>query len=273
MAEKPSIEGTVESYSYDTGGTSKWGKLTYKGKGKIIFETMTGNTEIPDVTWEDWKGLKEGMITSSPNRFIRWKAKIKGNSQIESVKLAYLPLNQKPYLEFVDFELDSDILSFSAVDPDEDCLLFNICYKEIGEGWIELEKDITDTEIVVEKYAFPDGFYQFKVEVSDSPSNPPYYALSSFKVSDVYRIDNTPPSIKIEVKGDRVFVDVSDDMSEIAFFDFSENASEFISIFPDDGIFDEKREDFKITIKPDTRHLVVRARDCSGNVALKKWKR
>ncbi|OYD15990.1 hypothetical protein CH333_04595 [candidate division WOR-3 bacterium JGI_Cruoil_03_44_89] len=275
LSERPPEQGIVESNSYDAGGVSKWGRLTYEGKGKVVFETRSGNTENPDVTWDEWKKTaKNGEIRSSPNRFIRWRAKIGNNlSRIKCVQVAYLPLNQKPIVGKIKLELESGVLTFSGSDPDGDSLSFNIYYRELGEEWIELKKEVSDTTVNVDRDAFPDGSYEFKVKATDAPSNPPDYALSSYKLSDVYRIDNTPPHIKIEIRENTAIVVVGDDMSEIASFEYSENASKFISVFPVDGIFDEKKERFEITLKDDTRDLVVRAKDRADNFSLQKWTR
>lgn len=268
-------EGFIESYSYDAGGVSKWGRLTYEGAGKIIFETRSGNTENPDVTWEEWKKVaKNGEIRSSPNRFIRWRATIKNSSShIQCVQIAYLPLNHRPSVKNINLELETGMLVFSGSDPDGDALSFNVYYREVREEWIELKREISDTIANIDRYAFPDGSYEFKIEVVDTPSNPSDYALSSYKISDVYRIDNTPPRINIEIKKNSVIIYVSDNTSEIIFFEYSENASKFISIFPVDGIFDEKEEKFEIPLGDNTRHLVVRAKDRSNNFSLQKWTR
>jgi len=273
LSNKPPEKGIVESCSFDAGGVSKWGRLTYEGDGKILFETRSGNTENPDITWEEWEKIaKNGEIISSPNRFIRWRAKIKNSSsRIKCIQVAYLPLNQKPFIREINLKLESDALTFSGSDPDGDALLFNVYYRELDREWIELKKDITDTMVSVDRDAFPDGSYEFKVEVSDAQSNPVDYALSSSKISAVYRIDNTSPYINIEVKEKKAIIIVSDITSEIASLEYSENASKFTSIFPIDGIFDEKRERFEVTLKEDTKHLVVRARDRSGNFSLQKW--
>lgn len=271
LSESPPDEGIVVSYSYDTGGASRWGMLAYKGRGRIKFETRTGNTESPDVTWEEWKGLNDGMITSSSNRFIRWRARLRGTDEIESVRVAYLPLNRRPFVENI--TLGPYALTFSARDPDKDNIVFNVYYREVGESWIALREEIADSMVEIEEDALPDGLYQFKVEVSDAPSNPPRYALSCIRISDVYKIDNTPPLIKIGVRGNKAMVEVSDNMSEIISFEYSKDAYRFISIFPKDGIFDEKKENFEIAIKEGTRHLVVRTRDRAGNSSLKQWRR
>ncbi|MCK4330818.1 hypothetical protein KAX02_13360 [candidate division WOR-3 bacterium] len=266
-------EGVIESYSYDAEGVSKWGRLSYEGKGEISFQTRSGNTENPDVTWEDWKELsKDGKISSSPNRFIRWKAKISNSSSyLKTTQVAYLPLNQKPFIEFLELEFECGGLLYSGLDPDGDEVSFDIYYREIGGEWVLLQRETTDSIISVERDAFPDGVYQFKVVVSDAPSNPPEYTLTSFKVSDLYRMDNTPPLIRIEIKGDKAIVIVNDNMSEIASLEYSENASEFASIYPVDGIFDQMEERFEIILKQGTRHLVVRTRDRKDNFSLQKW--
>jgi hypothetical protein len=89
----------------------------------------------------------------------------------------------------------------------------------------------------------------------------------------VYKIDNTPPYINIEIKENKAIIVVGDNMSEIESLEYSENVSKFTSIFPIDGIFDEKEERFEISLKDNTRQLVVRAKDRAGNFSLQKWTR
>lgn len=275
LSEKKTKKGIVESYSYDAGGVSKWGRLSYEGKGDVEFQTSSGNTEKPDITWDEWQEIRgDGLINSLPNRFIRWRAKINNSkSYLRSVQIAYLPVNRRPSVRKIDLLFESGGLFFTGFDPDGDQLTFDVYYRDIKDEWIVLGKEVCDTLVKIVKEAFPDGDYQFKVIVSDILSNPPDYAQTSFKVSDIYRIDNTPPVITIDIENDKAIVVVRDNMSEIASFEYSENASEFLGIYPRDGIFDQREEVFEIPIKEETRDIVVRTMDRKNNFSLQKWSR
>ena len=119
LLSQPSSAGTYESQVLDARMLSSWGvmgwRMTNPGASSIKIYTRSGNTEVPDQTWNDWKGPysepRGSHIESSPARFVQWKAEFPGEggttsllsqgSAIESVTISYLQHNMSPQLSSI----------------------------------------------------------------------------------------------------------------------------------------------------------------------------
>ncbi|MCK4352205.1 hypothetical protein KAW65_02235 [candidate division WOR-3 bacterium] len=284
MSARLAKDGTLESTPYDTKGISIWGRLDFEGEGNIGFQTRSGNTGKPDKTWEDWKCLgSDDKIKSSPSRFIQWKASLKNaNAILKEVKFAHLPQNEKPMILSIEFSKpmpEENIpegakeISWTANDPNGDSLSFNLYFKLTTEKeWTLLEESFKDTFYYIDPKSFPDGKYIFKVEASDSPSNPPGSALRSEKLSTVYLIDNTAPEIEIKNVGTGLApvlsFKVTDNLSYIKSCEYALDGGSWKLIFPADKLFDSKIEEFKIKIG-EAKKVVIRVSDACGNMGLK----
>jgi hypothetical protein len=94
--------GSYESIVRNTGATSSWGKVTWKGGADgVEILTRSGNTGTPDQTWSDWSSTDDDGSVSSPKaRFIQWKAILEpGNNSspvLSSVTVPYLQQNFRP---------------------------------------------------------------------------------------------------------------------------------------------------------------------------------
>lgn len=108
-------EGTIESDVFDTGGFSRWGRITASGDahgGTISLTARSGNLDRPQENWSAWSkpvsGPDGGEVTAPRARFIQWKALLKdspGGKQsptIDSVDVAYLQQNVAPSVDQVD---------------------------------------------------------------------------------------------------------------------------------------------------------------------------
>src|SRR5256886_9638814 len=97
-------EGSYESPVRDAKLVASWGKIWWRGTGTIEFQTRTGNSDRPDMTWSDWSAAysdANGSQISSPKaRFIQWRAVLRAGAAahpiLEDVSLAYLPRNVGP---------------------------------------------------------------------------------------------------------------------------------------------------------------------------------
>lgn len=103
LESSPAKQGQYTTGVRDTGGVSQWGRLSWRGEGKIVFSTRTGNSASPDGTWSGWSDPIEtpggGAVTSPPARYIQWRATLSGGEAdplLEQVTLSYLPQNQTP---------------------------------------------------------------------------------------------------------------------------------------------------------------------------------
>ncbi|MBA2645589.1 MAG: hypothetical protein H0U81_02205 [Pyrinomonadaceae bacterium] len=113
FSAEPIGEGTYESPVRDAKLVASWGRIWWRGRGRVELQTRTGNTERPDMTWSEWSAPyrdPSGAPVSSPRaRFVQWRALLRvadnnkaGNSatasdaRIEDVRIAYLPRNVAP---------------------------------------------------------------------------------------------------------------------------------------------------------------------------------
>jgi hypothetical protein len=111
----PVAEGSYESPVRDGKLVSSWGRIWWRGQGKVELQTRSGNSEGPDTTWSDWSApytnSKGTQIASPRARFIQWRAVLhaagpdnsSGNPVMESVSLAYLPRNVAPEVVSITF--------------------------------------------------------------------------------------------------------------------------------------------------------------------------
>jgi hypothetical protein len=268
----------MESKAYDTKGVSEWGRIEYEGNAEL--STRSGNTEEPDETWNDWSPVaNSGKIQNSSARFIQWKAVLTDkNNSLKNVRLAFLPQNHKPEIGNVELkgskaptagrrEGFKDI-KWQADDIDEDSLVFNLYFKLSEEkGWTLLKGALRDTSYNIDPSVFPDGRYEFKVEVSDSLTNSIESYLKNESISEPCIIDNTGSDINIEVTGDRAKVTVTDRFNYIKSCEYTLDGGSWTNTFPVDRIFDSKEEEFSISIGK-ARKIVLRASDSSGNISL-----
>lgn len=95
--------GTYTTAPRDTGGLSRWGRLTWKGAGKVRFQTRAGNSARPDASWSEWskpiEGAEGGLISSPNARYLQWRVELEAGAVVEEVRTAYLPQNRAPTID------------------------------------------------------------------------------------------------------------------------------------------------------------------------------
>jgi outer membrane protein assembly factor BamB len=283
------------SKALDASFASKWGRLTWRGRGRFVFQTRSGNTQEPGETWSAWsKDLKRPRpITSPAGRFIQVRAKFPKNDSavLRAVELFYLPQNQRarvsnvqgsrPPLKHGETTRQPPPpttvlnLTWKVENPDRDPLRYRIDYRKDGQPrW----RDMFDEDVVLseEKYSWdtgsiPDGYYVVRVEASDEPSNPDKRTLRSSATSEPIRVDNHPPRIeRLEVRKGRVQGRVVDEMGPIARIQMSIDAGAWRDVFPTDSLLDSASEGFDVPLgdlSRDAHIIAVRAFDASGNQA------
>ena len=120
----------------------------------------------------------------------------------------------------------------------------------------------------------PNGTYVVKVVASDTPSNTPGTALEGELESSAFDIDNTPPVISVTssraVQGrTTIQFEVHDDWSVIQKVEYSLDAQRWQMIYPKDGIYDSRTEQFELTLDSTSavKGLIIRAYDAKNNSA------
>ena len=86
--------------------------------------------------------------------------------------------------------------SWQAEDPNGDPLLFDVEYRAVGdERWRPLRTGLEEPVFAWDTATVPNGRYLLRVVASDAPGNPPALALTGWKASVSFEVDNLPPAI------------------------------------------------------------------------------
>ncbi len=168
---------------------------------------------------------------------------------------------------------------WEAEDENEDSLTYSILIRKEGEtDWRVLKENWSESLIAFDTVSFPDGIYFVKVEVSDSPSNPPGLELKAARISPALTIDNSLPAItnfSATREGSRVDVSfqAEDSFSVLERAEYLIRPSEWRVVFPVDGVCDSKRESFKFSVPLPARAdnlITVRVTDRYRNVGVSR---
>ena len=169
--------------------------------------------------------------------------------------------------------------SWKVEDENSDKLQFNVYYKGIDEtNWKLLKKELNETSYALDTTSMSDGRYVLRVNATDKLSNPPNFAKSTEKISDPFDIDNSQPTvtdITTTANDDQTYqitCTVADLASYIQKAVYKIDSDEHWQvIFPDDGIFDSKRETLLLHTNslPAGEHTItIRVTDAAGNTGV-----
>jgi WD40 repeat protein len=170
-------------------------------------------------------------------------------------------------------------LVWQAADANDDSLVYRIFYRAVdAEQWHLLAEGITQSYYTIDASRLPDGAYIFKVEASDSPSNPQDMALVGEEMTEAVEIDNTPPAIRVlgpSVTGSmaEVTFEVADATGRVIRGEYSVDGGPWTLVFPVDGIADSSRESFRVRVNLNSAgaHVIAfRCADSSLNVGTSK---
>lgn len=177
------------------------------------------------------------------------------------------------------FQKGSRSLFWQASDPNDDSLVYRLYYRTIGDsGWHLLADNFGQTYYTIDGNRLPDGTYLFKVEASDSLSNPEAIALAADCTTEPVEIDNTPPVVNTGQpittgQTTELVFDVHDTTSRVVRGEYSVDGGPWQLIFPQDGIADSAAESYKVavTFTRKGEHVIAfRAADSSSNVGTSK---
>lgn len=279
---------------------SRWGQLTWRGRGKLGFETRSGNTERPDATWTDWSSTltSSGPIRSPASRFLQLRAKfgIDPGSMIRAVQVYYLPQNHrarvtdiavKPSPTEESSSKPEDAASAMSVrhssvlhlqwkvdNPDGDALRYRVGFRPEGQSiWrdvLEPAERLLRPEYKWETAAIKDGYYRIRIEASDEPDNPMSRALVSAKESSPILVDNHAPVItKLKLRKKRLTGVVTDSIGPIESLYFAIDGAPWEACYPADDLLDTASERIDLAL-PTLEHgphvVAVRASDAAGNI-------
>jgi hypothetical protein len=111
--------GTFESDVLDAGSFTFWGRINYRGLGKISVSTRSGNRSHPESNWSPWAPLQAdttapacdscgaGRAVSPSARFLQYKIELtpaggQPAPEVSYIEVAYLPKNVAPVVETID---------------------------------------------------------------------------------------------------------------------------------------------------------------------------
>jgi sugar lactone lactonase YvrE len=112
-------KGYFESPVLDAGAFAYWGRISYRGLGKITVSTRSGNRSHPESNWSPWATLQTeqsaaacdscgaGRTLSPSARFLQYKIDLtpapgQTEPEVSYVEVAYLPKNVAPSVEVID---------------------------------------------------------------------------------------------------------------------------------------------------------------------------
>ncbi len=169
--------------------------------------------------------------------------------------------------------------AWKVKDENGDTLQFNVYYKGVDEtNWKLLKKELKKSTHAWDSTSMSDGRYVIKVSATDKLSNPPNFAKSTEKISAPFDIDNSQPmvtGITATVNEDRTYqisctaADSSGYIQKAVYKIDSDE--EWQVIFPDDGIFDSKRETLLLHTNPlpaGEHTITIRVTDAAGNTGV-----
>jgi hypothetical protein len=296
--------GFITSAPHDCANPALFGTLSFRatvpaGTG-LTFESRSGNSEEPDSTWSQWSAAGP-QIASPSRRYIQWRCRMRTSfpsltPELRRVDVYYRSANLAPVikkLEVTQPSLDDAVkgvnkpsrqVTWEATDSDSDSLSFELFFRGESEtSWQRVGRDVTDSRFDLDTRSLPDGWYELKLVAGDEPTEPAGTALASEKVTRPFLVDNTvpvitgltssllsPPSSLLY----RVSFSTQDALSPIAAARVSVNAGDWVTLEPQDHVFDSATETFSADVRLPSSVLglpsfvvSVWIADAQGNVA------
>ncbi|NKB67632.1 MAG: PQQ-binding-like beta-propeller repeat protein [Candidatus Latescibacteria bacterium] len=166
------------------------------------------------------------------------------------------------------------LVRWQGRDGNRDQLSYSLYLRSSDQRhWKLVEEDLPQTSVIWDTATMPEGMTQLKLVASDRPAHPAGMALEAERITPPFPIDNSPPRLKMEVKGRtplRLQVVIEDRITPILKaqykIDYGDRAHQ---LAPVDGIFDSQREEVGFSIAdlaPGEHVIVVQAWDQLDNV-------
>ena len=160
-------------------------------------------------------------------------------------------------------------VSWRAEDANGDTLRYEVLYRpENATAFTRLREGMEDPVFTWDTATVPSGRYVMRVVARDQSSNPEGRGLSYEKDSEVFDVDNDPPTITATLNAGVVKVTVSDTINAIRKAEWAKEAGAWTDMTPVDGVADSREETFEFRLDGAPAAIVIRATDAFGNVAL-----
>jgi len=167
-------------------------------------------------------------------------------------------------------------LTWRGLDPNGDALRYRILLQARGTTtWVEIGKDLEPTLYTWNTNTIPDGLYLLKVIASDAMGNAVGEERTAEAVSEIFRVDNTPPVVTALAvtprPGGAVVEGAAEDASgPLTRIEVAIDDGTWRTLSPEGGMADSSPLRFRtlLTELAPGDHLVsVRAVDMAGNAA------
>jgi sugar lactone lactonase YvrE len=274
---------------------ARWGQLSWRGDGKLTFQTRAGNSEKPeDGGWSEWSSAlaQPGPIRSPGGRFLQVRARLdRGtDSKLYAVQAYYLPGNQPAAVKDIaikpvqpkgregaeDAPTANYRIEWKTDNPDGDRLRFRLRYRP--ENRKDYRDILRETEILTkathdwDTEAIPDGYYRVRIEASDELDNPEPSVLRESAESEPFLLDNHAPRIEgLRHENGKVRGTARDELGPISKLEYALDGHDWKPFNPDDDLFDTSAETFTLALDPPlpagSHVIAVRAKDARGNAA------
>jgi hypothetical protein len=164
---------------------------------------------------------------------------------------------------------------WSASDENGDTLRYSVEIRGSKEhSWKMLKSKTDEKYFSFDSTTLADGEYQFRITVSDAPSNTPSETLTTTEESDPFIIDNTPPSItKLAAARDVIRWHAADALSIIHKAEFSLDGGDWTIVDPVTKLSDSQALDYELRLEkltPGEHTIAVRVEDDNDNAAVEK---
>jgi len=164
-------------------------------------------------------------------------------------------------------------VAWKAYDPNGDRMEYTVSLKgDHDDEWITLAEKLEDPLTTIDTKGLTEGYYRFGVLASDFPDNREDHALSAFRLSEVFLVDNTSPVLSIDgpdmTSGHATMVFTArDSNSVLQSAGYTLDGRPFRSALPDDGLFDSREESFTLEfseLSKGAHSLVFKVQDEKG---------
>jgi hypothetical protein len=281
---------------FDAGAPARWGTIRWRtdgGSAGAEFYTRTGNSADPDETWSAWSpaltDARGSAIVNPDGRYLQWRARFVGargaGPRVSSVAVSYEPYNRPPQIrEFRAYGgpavSESLVFRWSSHDPDGDPVELAISYRlEHETSWTPVEaasasKPEKDDDgerwhsgrLKWDTTAVPEGQYEVRAVATDQSANAPADGRRVELEPIWLTVDRTPPEIDVAAAEDGGFeITLTDAHSEIRSLEVIRDDRTLYTARPADGVYDARRETFRLEPDDDAEGLRVRGSDLAGN--------
>ena len=259
----------------------------------VSVAVRSGNVAEPDDTWSPWSAEQadpaDAKAAAPIARYFQYRVTLttaapQVSPSFSDFTLRYQTVNQAPEVTSLDVpDLDATNLDnpkklkirWTATDPNDDELTYTLFFKKTGwKEWVLLEENLEKKDYEWDTTGVPSGMYQIKLVASDRKDNSPEDCLSAERISAAVPVSHVPPVVELKhtgFDGDRATFEAiaKAPLVRLTEASFAVNGKKWMNVFPTDGLFDSKTEQFRFqtdALRPGTYVVVLRVRDAAGNV-------